>query len=86
MMQKEKVVWSKSVALSNWEWKILPYKQWSFCMGGLPRDLVFPTLENVKRDADKLTVDHCKKRLAVVIASDINISRCGVRPCLKLSV
>ena len=51
--------------------------------GGLPRDLVFPTLEDVKRDADKLTVDHCKKGLAVVIASDININRCGVRPMSK---
>ena len=51
--------------------------------GGLPRDLVFPTLEDVKRDADKLTVDHCKKGLAVVITSDINISRCGVRPMSK---
>ena len=51
--------------------------------GGLPRDLVFPTLEDVKRDADKLTVDHCKKGLAVVIATDINISRCGVRPMSK---
>ena len=51
--------------------------------GGLPRDLVFPTLEDVKRDADKLTVDHCKKGLAVVIASEINVSRCGVRPMSK---
>ena len=51
--------------------------------GGLPQDLVFPILEDVKRDADKLTVDHCKKGLGVVIASDINISRCGVRPMSK---
>ena len=54
--------------------------------GGLRRDLaiVFPTLEDVKRDADKLTVDHCKKGLAVVIAiCDINISRCGVCPMSK---
>lgn len=51
--------------------------------GGLPRDLHFPTMDDVKADLDKFTINRVKKGSAVVIQKELPYSRCGVRAMQK---
>lgn len=51
--------------------------------GGVPRDLHFPTLDDVKADLERFSIDRLRKGQAVVVKSDLPCSRCGVRAMHK---
>ena len=51
--------------------------------GGLPRDLHFPTMDDVKSDLDKFTISRVKKGSAVVVQKELPYTRCGVRAMQK---
>ena len=51
--------------------------------GGLPHDLHFPTMDNVKSDLDKFTISRVKKGSAVVVQKELPYTRCGVRAMQK---
>ena len=50
---------------------------------GLPRDLHFPTMDDVKSDLDKFTISRVKKGSAVVVQKELPYTRCGVRAMQK---
>jgi hypothetical protein len=51
--------------------------------GGLPKDLHFPTMDDVKADLDKFTISRVKKGSTVVVQKDFPYSRCGIRAMQK---
>ena len=51
--------------------------------GGMPKDLVLPTMDNVKAELGKFTIDKVKKGSAVVVQKEIPCNRFGVRTMLK---
>ena len=51
--------------------------------GGLPKDLCFPTIDDVKADLEKFNISRVKKGSAVVILKEFPYGRCGVRAMQK---
>uniref|UniRef100_A0A1X7UQ08 HECT domain-containing protein n=1 Tax=Amphimedon queenslandica TaxID=400682 RepID=A0A1X7UQ08_AMPQE len=51
--------------------------------GGLPRDLHLPSMDDVKADLEKFTINRIKKGSAVVIQKEVPYTRCGVRAMQK---
>ncbi len=51
--------------------------------GGLPKDLYFPTIDDVKTDLEKFTINRVKKGSSVVILKEFPYARCGVRAMQK---
>ena len=51
--------------------------------GGLPRDLHLPSMDDIKADLDKFTINRIKKGSAVVVQKEVPYSRCGVRAMQK---
>lgn len=51
--------------------------------GGMPKDLQLPTMDSVKVELGKFTIDKVKKGSAVVVQKEISCNRFGVRTMLK---